>query len=127
MGRKLLQRMVWTHFRKSKRVDKFYRTNATEFLKVWIAYNHDILTCIEKLPTESFAVINYSMLKEHDEPVFDQLKNKWDFAISYSRFKDIFKEHLIGPDVDIERYIDDQEMIEQAKQLQSRLNEYLLK
>lgn len=127
MKRNLPNRLVWIYLRKAKRTDKFYKANATEFLKIWIAYNHDILTCIEKLPAKSFAVISYSMLKEHDEPVFDQLKNKWNFTLSYSRFKDVFKEHLIGPDVDIERYIDDKEMIEQAKLLQDRLKGYLLK
>ncbi|MEO3404603.1 hypothetical protein AAFN85_11920 [Mucilaginibacter sp. CAU 1740] len=127
MGRKLAHRLVWTYLRKPKRISKFYKANAAEYLKIWITYNHDILACIEKLPAENFVVINYSMLKEHDKPVFDQLKNKWNFALSYSCFKDVFKAHLIGPDVNIEQYIEDKEMIEQANQLQSKLKSYLLR
>jgi hypothetical protein len=66
------------------------------------------------------------MLKDEDEQVFEYLKDKWNLALKYSRFKDIFKENLIGPDVAFEQYINDKTLITQAIKLQAKLKEYML-
>jgi hypothetical protein len=124
--RKYFSRLVWTKFRRSRRMVRFYKDHATEYLKVWIAYNQDILKCIETLPRDAFAVVNYSMLKDEDTQVFEYLKNKWNLALKYSRFRDIFKENLIGPDVGFERYVRDKTLINQAIVLQDKLKGYML-
>ncbi|MET3503038.1 hypothetical protein ABIC45_004675 [Mucilaginibacter rubeus] len=126
MARKYFSRLVWTKFRRGRRMVQFYNDHATEYLKVWITYNQDILKCIETLPRDAFVVVNYSMLKDEDEQVFEYLKDKWNLALKYSRFKDIFKENLIGPDVAFEQYINDKTLITQAIKLQAGLKEYML-
>jgi hypothetical protein len=125
MARKYFSRLIWKVFRRGRRMARFYNDHATEYLKVWIAYNQDILNCIETLPRDAFIVLNYSMLKEEDEQVFEYLKSKWNLALKYSRFRDIFKEHLIGPDVSFEQYIKDKNLITQAIALQGKLKAYM--
>jgi len=126
MARKYFSRLIWKTFRRARRMVKFYNEHATEYLKVWIAYNQDILKCIETLPRDAFVVVNYSMLIEEDEQVFEYLKSKWNLALKYSRFRDIFKEHLIGPDVGFEQYITDKNLITRAVVLQHKLRAYML-
>jgi hypothetical protein len=126
MARKYLSRLVWLRFRKARRQARFYKHYATEYLKVWIAYNQDILNCIRALPRDAFVVVNYSMLQQEDTQVFEYLKNKWNLALRYSKFKDIFKEHLIGQDVPLEQYISDNKLIAQALVLQAELKQYML-
>jgi hypothetical protein len=125
LARKYFSRLIWKAFRRARRMVKFYNDHAAEYLKVWIAYNQDILKCIETLPRDAFIVLNYSMLKEEDEQVFEYLKSKWNLALKYSRFRDIFKEHLIGPDVSFEQYITDKNLITQAIALQGKLKGYM--
>lgn len=126
MARKYFSRLVWKKFRRARRMVRFCNDHATEYLKVWIAYNQDILKCIETLPRDAFVVVNYSMLKDEDEQVFEFLKSKWDLALKYSRFRDIFKENLIGPDIDLNQFITDKALVSQAVALQDKLKGYML-
>jgi hypothetical protein len=123
---KYISRLVWQKLRRARKQQEYYQANAAEFLKVWIAYNQDILKCIQQLNRESFLVVNYSMLNAEDAQVFAYLKNKWNFSLKYFRFKDIFKENLIGEDVDIDSYITDKSLIETANKLQDELMAYIL-
>ena len=125
MARKYLSRLIWQKFRRSNRLHEFYHNQATEFLKIWIAYNQDILKCIKQLNRDSFVVINYSMLNKEDTKVFSFLKNNWNLNLKYFRFKDVFKEGMIGEDVDIAPYIADKTLIESAEQLQNELKKYM--
>ena len=126
MARKYLSRLAWLKFRRSRRLEEFCHTYAQEFLKIWITYNRDILNCIKKLSRDAFIVVNYSMLNKEDANVFAHLKNNWNFSLKYFRFKDVFKEGMIGKDVDIEPYIADKSLITTAKQLQAELKGYMI-
>jgi hypothetical protein len=92
---------------------------------VWINYTSDILACIKKLDPDAFVVVNYNMLSEEDTRVFGHLQNKWNFSLTYSKFKDVFKENLIGQDIDIDPYITNKALLNQAKQLQDELMGYM--
>jgi hypothetical protein len=126
MARKYLSRLWWKKFQRHNRLNEYYNARSAEFLKIWIAYNQDILKCIKKLNSGSFMVINYSMLNKADTQLFSFLKNSWNFSLKYFRFKDIFKENQIGEDIDIEPYIADKTLIYSAKQLQDELMGYML-
>lgn len=125
LGRKYLSRLVWLIFRRASRRNSFYRINTEAYLKVWINYTSDILACIKKLAPEAFVVVNYDMLSKEDTCVFGHLQNKWNFSLTYSKFKDVFKENLIGQDIDIDPYITDKSLLSQAKQLQDELMGYM--
>lgn len=126
MARKYLSRLVWTWFRRSRRQEAFYHNYSQEFLRIWIAYNQDILKCIKKLSRDAFVVVNYSMLNKEDARVFAHLQNNWNFSLKYFRFQDVFKESLMGKDIDIDGYITDKSLIATAKQLQNELNGYMM-
>jgi len=125
MGRKYVSRLAWQKFRRSRMLKKFYDDYASKFLKVWIAYNQDILNCIKKLNSNSFIVVNYSLLNKADTQLFSFLENNWNFSLKYFKFKDVFKEGHIGKDIDIDLHIADKELIVAAKQLQHELKEYM--
>lgn len=125
MSRKYLSRLVWQKIRKQRRLLKFYNEHTSKFLKVWIAYNQDILNCIKKLNNDSFIVVNYSMLNREDTRLFSFLENNWNFSLKYFRFKDVFKESQIGADINIDEHITDRGLIETANRLQDELKSYM--
>jgi hypothetical protein len=125
-GRKLLPRLAWFRFRRARKIKAFYRNHTQEYLKVWISYNQDILNCIKQLNRDAFVVVNYSMLNKADLPVFKYLQNQWDFSLKYFKFKDVFKENLMGEDLDIDPYIIDRRLVFKAKQLQDELMGYMI-
>lgn len=125
MARKYFSRLIWQKWRKSRRMQAFYNTHATTFLKVWTTYNQDILACIKKLNSNAFVVINYNTLCQADTGLFSFLKNNWNFSLKYFRFKDIFKENQIGENINIEPYITDKALITHARQLQEELECYM--
>ncbi|WP_419701327.1 sulfotransferase [Mucilaginibacter sp. NFX135] len=125
MSRTYVSRLIWQKFRRSRKLKKFYADSASKFLKVWIAYNQDILNCVKKLNSNSFIVVNYSLLNKADTQLFSFLENNWNFTLKYFKFKDVFKESHIGKDIDIDLHIADKELIETAKQLQDELKKYI--
>jgi len=125
LARKYLSRLLWLKVRRQRRQQQLCHSKAAEFLKVWIAYNQDILNCIKKLDTDSFIVINYSMLNEADTRLFKHLQSNWKFSLKYFSFKDVFKQDQIGEDIDIAHYITDKSVIESATQLQDELKGYM--
>ncbi|MEZ2337860.1 sulfotransferase [Mucilaginibacter sp. RCC_168] len=125
MSRTYVSRLIWQRFRRSRKLKNFYADSASKFLKVWIAYNQDILNCVKKLNSNSFIVVNYSLLNKADTQLFSFLENNWNFTLKYFKFKDVFKESHIGKDIDIDLHIADKELIETAKQLQDELKKYI--
>ena len=125
MSRKYLSRLVWQKVRRPRRLLKFYNEHTSRFLRVWIAYNQDILNCIKNLNNDSFVVVNYSMLNKEDARLFSFLENNWNFSLKYFKFKDVFKESQIGEDINIDQYIIDRGLIETASRLQDELKSYM--
>lgn len=126
MARKYLSRLLWQKIRRPRRIQRFYSDNTEEYLKIWIAYNQEILKCIKKLSPEAFVVINYSMLAQADSRLFTYLETNWNFSLKYFSFKDIFKQDQIGEDINIDLYINDKDLIKSARQLQEELMSYML-
>ncbi|MBB6110604.1 Sulfotransferase family protein [Mucilaginibacter lappiensis] len=125
MSRKYLSRLVWQKFRRARRLKKYYDENAPKFLKVWIAYNQDILNCIKKLNNDSFIVVNYSLLNRADTQLFSFLENNWNFSLKYFKFKDVFKESQIGKDIDLDQHITNKMLIGTANRLQDELKSFI--
>lgn len=120
-----LSKTVWLKIRRKKRMDKFYRERAAFYLQIWITYNEQILKNIQTLPASRFMVVDHRGLFEHDKEVFDQLKNNWNFDLSYFDFKKVFKENLLSKVVDIEQYIADNNLIKKAAKLENMLRQHI--
>jgi hypothetical protein len=125
LSRNLFPRLVWIYFRRNRRKQKFYRDNTESFLKVWIEYNEHILNMLKELPAEDYIAINYSLLEKCDEQVFSFLTNKWQFALQYFSFKDVYNKNLISNVTDIDPFINDRTLLPKAKSVEDNFKRYM--
>jgi len=125
MARNYIQRQIWTHFRRPRRLKAFYHGHAESYLKVWINYNEAILNMLKKLQPDDYLVINYSQLLENDSEVFLFLTGKWKFALNYFDFKDVYKQELMNKADDISEFVTDKTLLIKATYLLKRLGSYM--
>jgi hypothetical protein len=103
-----------------------YKTYAKKYVRVWIAYSELLLKHIEAAPQQNFAVINYAALLKNENPFFEQLE-KWGFILTHQQFKSVFNAQMLGNPVNIEALVDDPLLLAKAKQLETRLDSFMLK
>ncbi len=125
LARKYFPRLIWKTFRRSKRLNTFYIDKSEKYLKVWIAYNQELLKLVESLPEEKYMVLNYSLLHEKDYQVCDYMKKQWHFSLKNIRFDEVFKKSLINKPLDIDSFIADKALIAEAGLLQGELDKYI--
>lgn len=125
LARKYFSRLIWQTFRRKKRLKRFYHDKAENYLRVWLAYNQELLKLVESLPQEKYLVLNYSLLHEKDAQVCDYMKERWHFSLKNTRFDEVFKKSLINRPVDIDSFIKDKTLITEAESLQIELDEYI--
>jgi hypothetical protein len=125
LKRKFFGRMIWKYFRRERRLRSFFGEQSGHYLKVWIAYNEELLKLIETLPQEAYLVLNYNMLKENSDSIFNYLKDQWHIALNPISFADVFKQKLINKPVDTDSFIVDKALISKAEDLQNELNKHL--
>jgi hypothetical protein len=119
-----LSRLAWYKTRRKKTMQKYYHQNAAFFLRVWCFYNQLILQSIEKLSPDKFMVINFRMLHTLDDKVIAHLKNEWGFELHPVTFSSIYNEGLISKSFDVEKYIDDKDLISNALNITAQLEAY---
>ena len=126
LSRKFFHRLIWNNFSGNRRKQKFYRTNAANFLKVWIEYNEHILSMMEELPADDYIAIDYTLLEKYDKQVFSFLTKTWHFALQYFSFKDVYNKSLISKTVDIDPFVDDPALLSKAKSIEDDFKKYIL-
>ena len=126
LSRKFISRYVWVHFRRDKRLKRFYHENAAKFLKIWIAYNEEINNHLSTLRQEKYLLLPYSFLQKNDVQIFQYLFHAWKFDLDYIPFKDIFKKELISRVIHVDDFISDRNLLEEAKNLERDLQVKLL-
>jgi hypothetical protein len=120
--RKWLSRTVWKIFRRQRRQRLYYNENAEHYLKIWLAYNEEILKAVKNLSPEDYLVVNYAMLEEKDTEIFDFLTHKWGFSLTYCNFKEVYKRSLMSSVKNMEELIKDKVLINKADYIENRLN-----
>jgi hypothetical protein len=125
MARGRFQRMVWTSFRRDRHLQKFYNSKAEDYLRVWIAYNEEILKNVKTLPESAYVMINYSLLNTSDDRICSFLKDRWNLSLKYFNFKDIYKEKLMSEPINTDSFIFNKSLLSKANQLQTNLNSYM--
>lgn len=125
MARKAFSRIIWTMFRRKRRLQKLYNSKAEEYLKVWIAYNEEILKNIKTMPESDYVMINYSLLITSDDRVCSFLKDNWHLSLKYFKFKDIYSDKLISEPINTDAFIFNKSLLSKANQLQTNLNSYM--
>lgn len=126
LARTYLKRMYWLKYQRKRRLQEFYNDRAEHYLKVWIAYNREILKNVQNLPKHAYVMLNYSMLKSNDANVCSFLNKRWNLSLKYFKFKDVYKEKMISEHVDTDSYIFNKSLLRQAHQLQKNLDNYMM-
>lgn len=121
-----LKRFIWLNFKRAHRKRKFYRQLTAYYLRIWIAYNEEMLKNIESLPVNKYIVTDYHDLLDYDKIIFDTLANEWGFALEYYDFRQIFKANLLSPVIDVDRFVKDATLLQKAKTLEVKLKDYVL-
>jgi len=121
LERGAFQRFIWLNFKKAHRRRKFFRQLTAYYLRIWVAYNEEILSNIETLPVDKYMVIDHLALLEDDKRVFDTLVNEWGFDLKYFDFKEIFKSNLLNKADDIDRFVKDETLLQKAKALKDQM------
>lgn len=116
-----LQRFVWENFKKAGRKRKFFRQLTAYYLRIWIAYNQEILNNIETLPADKHLTIDHLSLVDHDKQIFNSMVNNWRLDLKYCDFKLIFKSTLMNQVDDIDHFVKDDALLQTAKTLQAKL------
>jgi len=126
LARNWASRLVWKTFRRAKHLKRFYKERADHYMKVWIAYNQELLKNVETLPKDAFVVLNYEVLNKNDVRICSFLNQRWNMSLKYFKFKEVYKEKLMSKHVDTDSYVENKALLRQANQLQKRLNDYLV-
>lgn len=120
-----VNRMLSKKFKRKYNEDWLYKTCTTLYLKVWIAYNEEILAHIAKLPAGCFIAVNYKALITNDKPVFLHLAHQWQFKLTYNAFGNVYQPQLMEERAPIENYISDANLLAHAKQVENRIKQVL--
>lgn len=120
VSRHLLSKLIWNIFRRQRQRRMYYKRNAERYLKVWLAYNEEILRMVKNMPADDYIVINSAMLEKKDTEVFNFLTQNWQFKLTYYSFKNVFKKSLMNTVKNID-IIQDKVLIAKADYIQTRL------
>jgi len=125
MARGFFSRLIWKNFRRGRRLQSFYNSKTEYYLKVWIAYNEEILKSIETLPQDSYVVLNYALLNDNDARLCSFLKESWHLPLKYFKFNEVFKEKLINTPIDTDLFICNKSLINRASEIEQQLRNYM--
>lgn len=120
-----VNRMLSKKFKKKYNQEWLYKTYTARYLKVWIAYNEEILAHVAKLPAGCYTAVNYKALITDDMPVFLHLAHQWQFKLKYAAFRDIYRPQLMSERPPVENYISDAKLLAHAKQVENRMKQLL--
>jgi hypothetical protein len=126
LARPYLSRLYFIKFQKRKRIREFYNDRADHYIKVWIAYNEEILKSVQTMPRHAYVMLNYTMLKANDESVCAFLSKRWNLSLKYFKFKEVYKEKMISQHINPDEYVLNKSLIKKAISLQKELEDYMV-
>lgn len=112
---------VWKHFTRKNKMEQLRKKYTQHFLQVWINYNQAILQHINCLPPEQYMVADYTVLKDNDRLVFEELTVQHGFTLRYFDFSAIYKPGQLNASFDVEPYIKDKSLLIKAVYVQESL------
>jgi len=126
LSRGVVSRFIWLHFRRERRFKLFCKENAASYLKIWIAYNEQINSVLQTLSPKQYVLLSYPLLQSQGREAFDYLCENFNLDLNYVPFNQVYKHELISRMTDVEDFINDESLLNQAKDLQSLLHLRLL-
>lgn len=119
-----LSNLYWDKVKKKQEFERLCRQKAAYYLEVWLNYNRQILKFIKQIDPAKHLVVNYLMLKQNDESLFNHLTECWGFALNYAPFSDIYNEKLFSEPFDIDAYLYDEKQKSRADNIMNKLVKY---
>ena len=117
----LLSRWIWNNIKGKRYKTQLCQQYSQEFLQIWITYNRAILAHVRQLPEDTYFIVAHAALPARDQVVFEYVCNNWGFQLEYHNFRQIYKEKLISPLLEIAPYVADHSLLTEAEQLQEQL------
>jgi len=111
---------MWKLF-KMKRLKKPFKVHTEKFLKIWIYYYKTILRHARLWPEDQYIFVHYKQLVYNDTELFRKLTLDWHFSLHYSPFAGVFRKELLHRPANIDKYIRDRALIEEAKAIEDRI------
>src|ERR1700761_8449468 len=121
LSRKAASRYVWKKVRREKHFAKFFQEKSEFYLRVWLAYNTELLKNIHSLDADKYIVVDNASMNERDHDVFNHLTENWHFKLNYHDYSEVFKSDLVSRVVDVDLFISDKALLERAKGLETLL------
>jgi hypothetical protein len=115
-----ISRLMWKLF-KMKRLKKPFKVHTEKFLKIWIYYYKTILRHARLWPEDQYIFVHYKQLVYNDTELFRKLTLDWHFSLHYSPFAGVFRKELLHRPANIDKYIRDRALIEEAKAIEDRI------
>lgn len=117
--KKGLSKFIWTKIKHGRLKEQLCKKHCEDFLNIWIAYNKAIIEHLSQLSSRHYLVIEHASLNTSSERAFQHMSGEWDFNLQYYNFGGIYKKGLISEVLDIERYVRDGSLLEEARELEN--------
>jgi len=125
-SRNFCSRFVWKTFRKKKQFEKLCHNKVDFYLKIWIAYNEQIINIIPVLDNKNYILLSYSLLHTKDNEVYNYLCENWMLDLDYVPFSRVFKSDRISTVIDVDNYIANRLLFEKARILERQFQTEIL-
>ncbi len=113
--------VVWKLFRRHVRKRRLYKDHTEQYIRVWIAYNEEILEHVKLIDPSRYSAVDYRELTTSDKPVFAHLTDVWKFTLRFIPFNQVFKKNLVNPPIDLLPYIRDKKLLAKAQELEATM------
>lgn len=124
LARSWFSAFFWKNIRSKRRKKILYKKFSQPYLKVWIAYNEQILLNISRLPKHDYILVDYNVLNKEGKLIFSHLKETWNFSLNYFDFNEIFKRNLLTEADDISSFVKDKTLLDKAEKLENSLRSF---
>ena len=116
-----VSKFLWDHLKQPRRLEWLKRKHSEQYLRVWVDYNEAIAEHIAALDTQHYLVVDFDQLPGKSAAIFAHLAHHWNFPLSYVDFQTIYRQRLVHPPMNIERYVKDARLLERAFTIEQTL------
>ena len=121
-GRK--RKFMWRMIKRNYYFKKLYKEKTAFYLRVWMRYNKALLQHIQAIDEDDFILINYQTLLNNQKSVYEYLTGNWSFNMNCFDFCKIYKDHLTTKKDEVDEFMKDKSLMQQANKLFNELTQY---
>lgn len=99
------QSLLWRLFKRRRALRQLYSEKAGEYLAIWLRYNEEFAANVEKLPKESYVLLDQKKISSDDASVSAFILKNWNLSLKYVRFKQISAPTAAKSNLDIDTFL----------------------